>query len=79
MFGERLRNLRDVGLVPLLSLPPDCPEAVWPDVLLCLLNKCLDELTKELKNCSYKGCFLRDPYGRMQVIQGNDCAQHASL
>lgn len=67
MFGKRIHNLCDVGFIPVLSKPTECPDALWPDVRLCLVNKCLAELTKDLKERSFNGCWLPDPYGTVRV------------
>jgi len=67
MFGKRIQNLRDVGFIPVVSMPVECPESIWPDVNLTLFNKCLAELTVELKRFSYQGCWLHDPHGVLRV------------
>jgi len=60
--SERAFEFRDVGSIPVVSMPVECPGSIWPDANLTLFIKCPAELTVELEKFSYQGCWLHGPY-----------------
>lgn len=68
MFGMRIKNLKDVGYIPELDRPPTITDALWRQVKLAFINKCLASLLEPLRLASFSGVALTDSLQRQHNV-----------
>jgi len=65
--GKRMEALEDIGFIPSTDKYAIKDKDTLQLVKLSMFNKCMDRIMQPLRDASFEGMVLNDPWGQEQV------------